>query len=439
MSYESIKSLVLTIAVLASILLTWGLWTYHPEYETIENANIVDNVPISNTKDLASLIKPTKILFHTNGKHYGTIDETEINTILKEVKKWEISDFNNISSTLSTNDFSAFLQKSGHVEIQFIDEIPLSIYRAIFNVSEQELPTMTFDRVIINLNETDEYGSLYFVSVEEQMVYEAKAYTDSIEGLEEIYAQSNEYPEYFTYSVSETKSIFLPVNSTSMNSVQYYTDYLDAERFKDALFIDPSIVKKHILTYGEEYTDGSRLLRVSTKKDSFQYINLVNSTTTDTMGKADLITSSIEFINEHGGWTDKYRYFMTNKFEQRTVFQLYINNYPVFNKSGLTEIHQIWNQNEVSKYQRPLLVLEIPIPSTKVELPSGERVIQEITSQEGFEPALLDEVILGYELVENQEKTNVATLEPIWSYHYDGRWRKLELLQGTGGNKGGLE
>jgi regulatory protein YycH of two-component signal transduction system YycFG len=44
MRYENIKSGILTLLVLVSILLTWNLWTYQPNYETMENNNVVEVV-----------------------------------------------------------------------------------------------------------------------------------------------------------------------------------------------------------------------------------------------------------------------------------------------------------------------------------------------------------------------------------------------------------
>ncbi|WP_078543277.1 YycH family regulatory protein [Litchfieldia alkalitelluris] len=442
MSYESIKSFVLTVLVLLSILLTWGLWTYHPELDTIENNTIIKDVSISNKKDIPSLIKPTKVMFHTSSQHFGTVEETEINALMKDVRKWEIYELTNISASFSTYDFLPFLQRDGHVQILFSDDLPINIHRSIFKFSDDELPSASFDRVIINVNSTSEGGNIYFVSVENQLIYEAKVSYESIRDFENNhYTVGLSLPEYFSYGINETESIFLPFSETTMNSVQYYTDYLDAEMFKEALFIEPNIVKKHILTYGEEYTDGSRLLSVFSGKKSFQFVNPVNTTESAPMNSYELIKSSVDFINEHGGWTDKYRFFSYDKYNQETVFRLYVRNFPVFNKNGLTEIQQSWNKNEIMRYNRPLLVLEIPIPAAEVILPSGEVVINAIKSQVDFDPTLLEDISIGYELVEFPEKNNVATLVPIWSYKYNGWWRKIELSdeKEVGGNEGGLE
>ena len=56
--------------------------------------------------------------------------------------------------------------------------------------------------------------------------------------------------------------IYLPENETELVSYQYLKK-LRIDKFKNALFSDPSLVEKTIITSGEEYTDGSNLMRVN--------------------------------------------------------------------------------------------------------------------------------------------------------------------------------
>ena len=41
MTYENIKTTILTFLVLLSGLLTWNIWTYQPNYESMENQKTV--------------------------------------------------------------------------------------------------------------------------------------------------------------------------------------------------------------------------------------------------------------------------------------------------------------------------------------------------------------------------------------------------------------
>src|SRR5574342_267298 len=97
MRYENIKSWILTILVLVSILLTWNLWTYQPNYDTMENSNTVKEVTVSEKQEVQSLVSPDQVLFHLKGKHYGTNNPVELDKMVKELRKWTFFDVKNVT------------------------------------------------------------------------------------------------------------------------------------------------------------------------------------------------------------------------------------------------------------------------------------------------------------------------------------------------------
>ncbi|OQM44471.1 transcriptional regulator [Anoxybacillus sp. UARK-01] len=445
MRYETAKTIVLTVLVLTSILFTWGLWTYHPKYDVIQNGEYVQNVSVSNAQvDPSMIVRPSQILIHKNAAHYGLIEETEINKLFKNMKKWTFDDFENVSSTVSKESFLSFIHGRGKIEIIYPDEIPMNIYQTIFQIDDRGLDSIGFDTIIIPV---EKHSSLtvYFVSTERRKIYKATAKDVPFEEINQLYEHTEKLPRYFAYNVSETKTLFLPEKEMTMDRLQYYTDELDTDKFKEALFSDPSFVKKDILTFGEEYTDGSRLMDVDFLQKLLLYVNPAAKYTIGPSSEesASLIQKSIDFVNEHGGWTDMYHFVQWDREERKIVFRLFVNNHPVFNNYGMSEIVQIWGAAEINKYQRPLFRLEIPDrTSVPVQLQSGRQVIQQLEKIKGFKKELLTEVTLGYELVKDQEREKVVVLEPDWFYLYNGTWKKFsddDSEEMRGGNAVGLE
>src|SRR3954451_11563762 len=98
----------------------------------------------------------------------------------------------------------------------------------------------------------------------------------------------------------------------------------------------------------------------------------------------DLVKRSIDFVNEHGGWTDPYRYVYKNEFTHSVTFRLYsMDGYPVFNGNGITEINQVWGRDEINKYIRPNISLELPLTTEmkKVTRPSGHDALKFIQNK----------------------------------------------------------
>ena len=73
MKYENIKSVILSVLVVTSVVLTWNLWTYQPNYATKENSNLVKEIALSEKREMTEIIKPNKIIYHFTDAHFGTI------------------------------------------------------------------------------------------------------------------------------------------------------------------------------------------------------------------------------------------------------------------------------------------------------------------------------------------------------------------------------
>ncbi|SFA49885.1 Two-component signal transduction system YycFG, regulatory protein YycH [Anoxybacillus pushchinoensis] len=429
MKYETIKSIVLTILVCTSVFFTWSLWTYQPKYDFIENAKYIQNVPVSNVAvDYGTVIQPRYIFIHKNGNHYGITHHPDIYKFMKELKTWTFDHFEDISGTIKKEKFLSFVHGKGQIEIIYPDDIPIEMYRTIFQIEDRDIEKVRFDRIIIPIDESKQEINVYFICANERRVYKAVAQSASIEHIKQTYyTQAERYTSFLSYDINETKFLFLPARPLVLNRLQYYMDELSTERFKDALFTDPSFVKKDVLAFGEEYTDGSRLMDVDLSKKLLLYVNPAARGEIKT-SDPNVLQKSIDFVNDHGGWTDTYYFDRLDENDRKVTFRLFANGYPVFNRYGMAEIIQIWGENEIISYQRPLFTLAIPDRvSLPITLPSGYEVIDQLKKQKNIQHELIDDIVIGYELIRDTERENIVMLEPAWYCLYNGTWRKVVM------------
>jgi regulatory protein YycH of two-component signal transduction system YycFG len=444
--YETVKTIVLTSLVLVSIILTFGLWTYHPKYDVLQNDEYIQHVSVSNTQvDTAMIVQPSQILIHKDNAYYGIDKDEERNEILKEIKKWTIDDFEDISSTIPTGKFLSFLYDKQRLELVYPDSIPIDVYRSILQIKDKGIKDVYFDRIVIPLANKNKLH-VYFISTEKRKVYKALASDVVLSEVNKLTAETDRHPRYFPYVVSETKQIYLPEKEVVMDRLQYYTDELDPDKFKEALFSDPSFVKKDLITFGEEYTDGSRLMDVDFLQRMLLYVNPAARVENKDGNEQNenLIQKSIDFVNEHGGWTDMYHFAKWNEEERKVIFRLTVNGRPVFNEYGMSEIVQTWGDSDLVKYQRPLFRLEIADRvNVSRTLLSGHEVIEKLEKTKGFRKGLAKDITVGYELVKDPEREKVIILEPAWFYLYGQTWKKVPLddqdSEKRGGNVNGLE
>ncbi|MCQ6280242.1 YycH family regulatory protein [Bacillus sp. EB600] len=439
MKYETIKTTMLTILVLLSVFLTWNLWTYQPKYATMEKNNVVADT-MSEKQEIKKIVRPDMVLYHKQGQYYGTTRTDELDKLIKELGHWSFTDVKIYAD--KPENLNELTHGNGKVEIVFPAEVPIELYQNVLKFTDKKIPSFNFDRIIINAEGLDKgNGIVYFVSTVNQVVYSSHISASFLNDFKRgFYKGAGRYPSYMSYNVNEKRTIFLPENPVEMMVYKYLPVTLNSEKFKDALFNDPNFVQKSIVTKGEEYTNGSSKMNINYDKNMLLYVNPTAKGyyLEDSKG---LMKRSIDFVNGHGGWTDPYRYVERDDNNHQVTFRLYSEEgYPVFNEDGLSEISETFGKNEINKYIRPNISMELPIKTEmqKITSPSGHTVLQFIQSQKNFKPELLQNIVLGYEMGRDSKESKLIILKPVWFYQYDNKWKQISMME-LGGMNNGLE
>jgi len=440
MRYENIKSGILTILVLVSLLLTWNLWTYQPNYDTMEKSKTVKEVNVREKQEVTKIVRPDQILFHVKDQHYGTNNPVDLEKLIKEMRSWSFSDLKNYSDKVENVD--NFIHTSGNAEISFPGDVPIELYRSVLNIEGKKIPAFNFNRIIIDTEGLEKgSGIVYFASTETQQVYSSHISSANLNEFNSgYYKNAAHYPKFFAYKTPK-RTFFLPEEKINMKTYRYLPMTLNADEFKDALFDDPSFVQRSSVPYGEEFTNDSSKMTVNYNNNILQY---VNPTTDESFVESsyDLVKRSVDFVNEHGGWTDPFRYVSKSEYKRSVTFRLYsMDGYPIYNDRGLSEITEVWGRDQINQYVRPNISLDLPLISeTKsVTPPSGHEVLALLQSNKNYKPELLDELVLGYRMEWDTEESKLILLEPAWFYRYDKSWGQITDGDLGGGPIHGLE
>ncbi|MED3993512.1 two-component system activity regulator YycH [Peribacillus frigoritolerans] len=444
MNFERAKSIILIILVGTSIFLTWSIWTYEPEYDPFEQSSEFIKIK-SDVQIVSDVIKPVSILFHGNGQHFQTSNPAEINEMEKEFSQWRFRGIKEISVNRLQRKFDDFVHEDGSIEIEFSDDIPISLYKTVLNITDKEVPPISFDRIIIKQkNISGNESAVYFVSYDRRKIYQGMVDSKKLRNfMDSFYRGSyDKHPEYTAETINSKRTLFVPENPVEINRLEYYIDYLDIGDLKSALFINPKYVRQEPVSVGEEYTDGTRLMTVNKDNYLISYINPAQKR--KLFGSSsDLLQKSIDFINEHAGWeNNNYRFAYMSENEQRVVFRLFVNGYPAFNESGMTEIEQIWGKEEIYSYDRPYFKLDSVLPSvgSAKTLPSGKEVVNQLKSKDNVDFNSVEDISIGYRLDKSLDSklVTLVTLEPTWYYRIGDKWF-IVPFDDTGGDLSGLE
>ncbi|WP_445506492.1 YycH family regulatory protein [Niallia sp. 03190] len=440
MTYENVKTVILTVLVLVSLLLYYVLWTHQGNYQTSKGGSTIELEKIGSEKEVSDVVKPDKIYQHLNGDHYGTIASSEINHVVNTIKKW---DFHHVKK-MEINQVASFIQQQNHsMEIRFPAEVPFTLYKSILNVKEEN--QFDFDTMLISYDlSKNQEGIVYFISRTNGKVYQSIVSASYIDDLKKftnhVTAENTVYKVHFIYEVSGDNLFYLPINESEMKKYKYLYETIESAKLKRALFNDPSLVQKSLLANKEEFTDDTGLLRIDKDTHIVSFLKPSGVTTNKTFNN-QLIQNSIEYVNQHGGWINEYRYVSKNESLHQTMFRLYTSvGYPIFNlDNNISEIQVVWENNDVKKFYTSNLDLSTfwtDLDSSSTTLMPGKAVEDHLEKIKGFNKAMLQDVTIGYDMVVDSQ--NIINLKPSWYYKYNNQWYQVESSD-LGGKEIGLE
>ncbi|MUV37915.1 hypothetical protein JNUCC1_01721 [Lentibacillus sp. JNUCC-1] len=426
MNFETIKSFILGVLVAVSLLLTFSLWSYQPQNDLLSNKPLVseEEMDIQGAKETKKeLIQPTDMIFHSNGAPYGFTNPKEVERIYSDMQSWVMYDFSIRNNVKEPND-------DHMVEIVFPEALPMQFLNNLFTLNEDPyLPEWSFKRMYITFSEDqsqlnvrfeatrgDEYATVVVNNSRKyDLLYNYVTTHDQLESLVKVENMANE--------------IYVPATPVETYNWSFTTNAIDPNQLVNALFNNPSLVKRNVSNDEINYTDGLQGMRIDKNKRSMEFYNPYDARNYEQMDLSNLIERSITSVNEHKGWTDDYHFWAFRRLDNHITYRMFYEGYPVFSSSDYATIEQMWRENELYQYTRPLFSINNQIGATKATLPSGEEVISLLESGQyaSYEPEKIQDIRVGYQLTHKESTAYIMTLEPAWYMNYNGKWIQLKL------------
>ncbi|HLQ72957.1 MAG TPA: two-component system activity regulator YycH [Bacillota bacterium] len=418
MKIETTKTIILIVLVGLSLFLTFHLWNYKPNSERQQSeSTYVSEVDLGGEElTKRKVIQPESVLFHRQDGVFGFSEANRWRNFYRQLDEWTLDDYSIHSAEATSFD-------SNYVEIKFATSIPAEAIKSLFSLNEEDLslPQWNFEKVYIVLDDGDSSVQAYFPSESKKeymmfTVHDSSAYKD----LQAYMAEHDELVEYIALSAKEP--IYIPADHVEMKRRSLSVRTIEPTHLVNALFRNPSLVSPNV---GEAYfTDGQRGMRVKHEGKSMEFINPIVPSE-EPIDYLELLELALEDINEHRGWTDNYALAEINEVNNSVSFQMEYDDYPVHSNGNITRMEQIWHDNQLHQYVRPLFRLNNTLGVESVELPSGEEVIQYLQSSSTYNEEDIRDIHIGYRLTYLEGTTFSVTLDPVWYINYKGVWQEI--------------
>lgn len=436
---ESIKSIILLLLVLLSITFTLSIWTYTPRLDPIEQSPTVD-ISIGQRKNVKDIIKPYKFIIKTDEFMKGTTEQKDIDEIVDEMRTWKITQLLKDPVEMNKTQMNEFFQQQNQFTLYFQGDVPLPVYDEILEIEEVNIPQVNFDRLVVKWNPKDISFEVHFLNRATGIHYYGKVtLIDTMKSYRSLVHGSEVFMNYAEVIQEDGPYLAVSDEPIAMQRLTYFQEELSPTRFRDALFNDPKAVRRsQVDATHEEFGDDHASMIVDTDSKTLNFVHPAAEIREPTK-PSELLTDVIDSINEHGGWTDNYRFSYINAYSRYVKFQLFAKGYPVFSDmNGTTEIAQYYGDNRVFRYIRPYYTLDVPLDE-ELELPSGMEVADALMNSEQLDFSTVEEITLGY-MMRHDHDQRVYVMKPSWFYLIKGKGNWNEYIpEQDGGEQYGLE
>lgn len=437
---EIVKSIILLLLITLSIVFTFAIWTYAPSYETSEDLPTVD-ISIAQRKSVEEIIKPYKAIFNFEEKLTGTLTPEHIDYVVNELKKLGVSGLALVDNNFNAEKQNAFMRKPNQFTLYFHGEVPLPVYNNVLNIEglKANTPETTFDRLVVEWNPTGVTMDVSFVSRANQVLYSAKAKVDDYQGFQRsVLAWGRDLGLYADINPDDSPFIAVSAEPVETTRNMYYQREISPSRFRDALFSDPNAVRRSQSGLNkEEFQDDHALMNIDTEKKILKFV-MPAAESQERAIPSELLSDTIDFVNEHGGWTDGFRYMSMNPLSRYVKFQLFLHGLPVYGETTSTEMTQVWGNHRILSYTRPYFTLDLPFPEKDVKLlQSGVEIVEMLKQSETVDFNAIEEITPGYYMKRDSER-RLFIMEPSWYYLVKGKWIRVSS-EHLGGELNGLE
>jgi len=437
---EPIKSIVLLLLVSLSVLFTIAVWNYSPNYEPMEQVQTVD-ISISEKKTIDEIIKPYKMITNLKDQVLGSVDVEKMDTILNEINSWELSELQLVSQKMNKFEIAQILRQPSQMTLYFPGEVPMLVYDNVLLVDDANIPEATFNRLVVDWSQSTQAPVVHLLSEVSGLHYKIQVtLPNKTNFLRNVIDVGQSFDEYAEIDRGNAPFLAVPNDPVTIARNTYIQEEINPNKFRDALFSESTnaVRRNQVDATHEEYGDDHAFLNIDTEIKRLNYV-MPAVESQEIAIPSELLLNTIDFINEHGGWTDEFRYAYMNPISRYVRFQLYVDGLPVFSdQSGTNEITETWGNGRVFKYIRPYYKLDLKIESKQNELPSGVEVAEALRESQEVDFDLIEEITPGYYMIQDVEQ-ELIVLEPCWYYLIKDNWLRFAPEESQGGGMIGLE
>ena len=430
---ERFKSILLVCLVFSSLLLSYLIITYKPDYELFTRRT-QQKVQEGDKNNLVGFLIPDVMVKTYPGMREEAIvpnsitkissveavkDKKTLKELLVELSKGESTEVrvrNRNIEDITTNNTSE------KISIIYQEVLDSSLVKTLFFSKENSNVSLEFDTIVLL---KDRPNMLYLYKKDDKNYLQVTLKEAVYDKINEKFNETKK--DYAKYSLNN-KFIYLKEADEEKVIDEYSVEEVNITRLAKDVF-----VKKDDVRVGSdnEITDGYAILK--SQNHRIVYTNPSNEGGKE-VGTTVAINNTVNFLEL--GYASDTNYQLTTSLDGITIFQETHKESIVFSKEGHADIVSEDNSNGIYRLTSPKKLTKTYLSSKQVnlfEVEKTEYVINYLYNNTNLKN--VTDIVLGYEKTYNKEN-NSFSYTPTWYVKYNNRYvsfKKIKELVDGGG------
>lgn len=430
---EQFKSVLLVCLVFSSLLLSYLIITYKPDYELFTRRT-QQKVQEGDKNNLVGFLIPDVMVKTYPGMReeaivpnsitkVATVEAVKDKKVLKELlielansQSIEVRVRNRNIEDITTNNTSE------KISINYQETLDSSLVKSLFFSEENSNVSLEFDTLVML---KDRPNMLYLYKKDDKNYLQVTLKEAVYDKINEKFNETKK--DYAKYSLNN-KFIYLKEADEEKVIDEYSAEEVNITRLAKDVF-----EKKDDVRVGadNEITDGYAILK--SQNHRIVYTNPSNEGGKE-VGTTVAINNTINFLEL--GYASDTNYQLTTSLDGITIFQETHKESIVFSKEGHADIVSEDNSNGIYRLTSPKKLTKTYLSSKEVnlfEVEKTEYVINYLYNNTNLKN--VTDIVLGYEKTYNKEN-NSFSYTPAWYVKYNNRYisfKKIKELVDGGG------
>lgn len=421
--------ILLTVAVLISLVLSWFIWTNPARYERGRESDTGSQSQLTS-KSISDIFLPTQVIkTNQNGSQY-LLHSKKINLVLslkQKLNKWKLANVTRLTSQ-NQGQYKKYLLQKNTVALNYPSQVSTTIFNKTFGQSINKRRIRQFNRIIIPLKRTN---NIYLLSDKNLAVY--RVHVAKHPQINEIKQLVNRKTEQYSVREQLINNRFMLTypKSISMPSYSYLMNKQSANSFMTTLLNSASsaAVAVHKKDHMTTYTNGSnKRMIVNTKNGTVSYENF-GSSSKNVSTINGLLTKSFQQLSSIGVPLENIRYDHSDMNQKKVTYRGYVESFPIFNQTEYGAVQIKYLKSGEQKHFFSLYSLQVPVPNgtKRVQLPATKTMLDQL-EQAGVKISKIKNIRLAYEWQTNKDSSMVIDLKPTYYVYYQDKWQNYVTL-----------